>query len=118
MCFYLIHSFIVLLCPYIYCVVFAYTCFYINASIYGHFIGLCFFVIVKHCVTMCLKGAMQIKFNIIVVITNLPNFCQREFNQKWKFRHYVLTLTPLEGPLKFFTPQNTAGVSPKKNMLK
>ncbi len=30
--------------------------------------------------------------------------------------HYLLTLLPMEGPVKFFGPQNTAGVSQEKGI--
>ncbi len=37
-----------------------------------------------------------------------------EFTRKWKFSHYLLTLMLIDGQVKFFSPQNTAGIC--KNM--
>ena len=41
---------------------------------------------------------------------------KEQFTQKWKFSHYLLTLTPTEGRVYFVSPQNTAGVSQENSV--
>ncbi len=40
-----------------------------------------------------------------------------KFTKNWKFSHYLLTLMLMEGWVKLFSPQNTAGLSKEKGVV-
>ncbi len=44
------------------------------------------------------------------------NSLKGKFTQKVKFSHYLLTVMVMEGQVKFFSPQDSAGVSQEKDI--
>ncbi len=64
-------------------------------------LSVCLFIEV--CLSVCLSEYLfQTRF--------IKMYLKEKLTQNWKFGHYLLTLMLMEGQVKFFIPQNIAGV--------